>query len=154
MSVTSGGHRRAKLDRAPLDAILDGRAWEGGLTAYCDSKLANILFAFELDRRLRAHGVRADAVHPGVLATRIWENPGGVVGFLARVGRMFMADASQGGEAVCRPLLDDSLAGGGGRYFDRTEASEPSADARDRRLAARMWEVGMDALGTTFPSLP
>jgi NAD(P)-dependent dehydrogenase (short-subunit alcohol dehydrogenase family) len=75
VSVTSQGHRRGDLRRAALPDIFDGTAWRGGLAAYCDSKLANVLFAFELDRRLRGVGVRADAVHPGVLATRIWDRP-------------------------------------------------------------------------------
>ena len=151
VTVASVAHRRAELRRAPLADVLDGSAWRRGMVAYGDSKLANVLFAFELDRRLKDDGVRADAVHPGVLATRIWENATGVRGLLARVARLFMGGAEEGGEAVARLLLDPALASGGGRYFEGIEEAEPSGDARNPELAEGLWDATVEALGVSPP---
>lgn len=151
VAVASEGHRHAKLERSSLEAVFDGSAWRNGLTAYADSKLANVLFAFELDRRLGPVGVRADAVHPGVLATRIWERTRGFARILTRIGTLFMAKADEGGEAVARLLLDPGAGAGGGRYFDGTERTEASEAARDEQLAARLWTASLEALDLVEP---
>jgi NAD(P)-dependent dehydrogenase (short-subunit alcohol dehydrogenase family) len=72
VNVSSNGHRRGDLRRAPLEKILRGDISYGGVQAYGDSKLANILFTFELMRRHGGEGIAANSLHPGVLATRIW----------------------------------------------------------------------------------
>ncbi|ROR66333.1 SDR family NAD(P)-dependent oxidoreductase [Agrococcus jenensis] len=76
VSVASQAERMGRLDLADLD--WRRRPYRGG-QAYADSKLANLLFTAELDRRLRASGssVRALAAHPGLVRTAIYDRPAG-----------------------------------------------------------------------------
>lgn len=150
VSVSSEGHRRGDLKRVTtLEEVFDGSAWSGGFQAYADSKLANVLFAHELDRRARACGVRADAVHPGVLATRIWDRTRGVASVVSRLWKLLMPGPGPGGEAVSRPLLDSTLRAGGGRYFKGEREAAPAPPATDPELADKLWAESLRAVGLT-----
>lgn len=143
VNVSSDGHGRGDLRRADLEAIARGEAWRGGLQAYCDSKLANVLFTLELDRRYRDAGVTSNALHPGVLATRIWNqsrHPGSLV---MRPLKLFMKPPDAGGRAVFRLAADPALVETSGRYFD-VETEAPAAPmAYDEALAERLWDLSL-----------
>jgi NAD(P)-dependent dehydrogenase (short-subunit alcohol dehydrogenase family) len=144
--VSSEGHRQADLDRRPLEEIFRGEGSYGGFRAYGDSKAANVLFAREADRRWCDDGIRACAVHPGVLATRIWNKNRNPVSLLMRLFKPFMGSPSRGGTAAVRPLAELDAARMGGRYFKRTEEAEPHEVIQDPELARRMWEASLEAV--------
>ncbi len=144
VTVSSETHRGGKLRRAPLTAILRGAIDYSGLQAYSDSKLANVLFTFELARRLRGSGVTTTALHPGMLATRIWNQNDNLASLIARLFKPFMGAPRVGGRAVLRQLADPQLADVSGAYFDRQERSEPAPAARDRRLTEELWELSAE----------
>ena len=100
VNVSSEAHRSGDLRRAPLEEIVRGRAWRGGFQAYADSKLANLLFTVEAARRWEGAGVTVNALHPGVLATRIWNQNAGAMGLLLRILKLFLRKPEVGGEAV------------------------------------------------------
>lgn len=139
VSVSSEGHREGDLHRAPLEAILRGEVSYRGRQAYGDSKLANVLFAFEIARRWGADGVTANAVHPGVLSTRIWDKSGHPLGFVMRLAKPFMDDPRVGGRAVVRLALAPELERASARYFDRDEETRAAPQAYDEELAAELW---------------
>lgn len=147
LSVSSDAHRRGDLEDRPLEAILRGRGDFSGVQAYCDSKLANVLFARELARREADHGVTAASLHPGALATRIWNRNRDLLSLAARLAKPFMGRAAEGGGVVARLALAPRTELGRGRYFDRADPAEPSPRARDPELAARLWEVSERAVG-------
>jgi NAD(P)-dependent dehydrogenase (short-subunit alcohol dehydrogenase family) len=151
VNVSSNGHRRARLRRASLGDILRGTEPYSGVTAYGDSKLANILFTRELSRRWGGDGVLAFAVHPGVLATEIWDRNSGLVMRLFQWWKRFMDPPSVGGEAVSRLVLDPEVASRNGEYFDELEPARPSSDALDEELARSLWEESLEAVGGQTP---
>lgn len=147
INVSSEAHRRGDLRRAPLRDIVSGHAWKGGLQAYSDSKLANILFTSELVRRYGEGGLVANSLHPGVLATRIWNKTSNPITYLMRAFKPFMGSPAVGGRAILRLLTDPDLAGVTDTYFNVSTESEPDASARDADLAGELWELSESLTG-------
>lgn len=145
--VSSDAHRRGDLAGRAPEAVFRGEGGFSGVQAYCDAKLANVLFARELARREAGRGVSAASVHPGALATRIWNRNRDPLSLVARLAKPFMGRAAEGGEAVARLARIPAGELGEGRYFDRTEPAEPAGQARDPELAARLWEASERAVG-------
>jgi len=124
--------------------------------AYATSKLANLVFAVELDRRLReaGHDTLSVAAHPGISATNLAATTG-LPGPLVRLGGLLMQSAEQG----ARPQLHAATAPDvrGGDYYGpggwgevrgrRVRRLDPPAAARDRDLAARLWAVSAELTG-------
>jgi NAD(P)-dependent dehydrogenase (short-subunit alcohol dehydrogenase family) len=114
--------------------------------AYARSKLANILFAFELARRLRDTPVMSNAVDPGIIATRFARNNGlvawakHVVSHLAK-GEIVSAEAASG--AVVYPAVAPEAAKLTGKLFRGRQMVEPSAHAQNRDLAQELWALSV-----------
>ena len=149
VNVSSRGHRGGDLRRASLDDIAHGRAWNGPLQAYADSKLANILFTFESVRRWGGRGITANAVHPGVLATDIWNKTPWIARLLIRPFTWFMDRPEVGGAAVMN-LVGGPAGGVTGSYFNVQREEKPSAQARDRILAHELWERSLEWTRVSF----
>jgi len=141
VNVSSQAHHSGDLRRAPLEAILRGDAWKGGLKAYSDSKLANVLFTLELARRYGTDGITANALHPGVLATRIWNKSASPISLLMRLFKPMMKSPSVGGHAVFRLAADPELAEMTGRYFNVETEARAQPLAYDEDLARELWET-------------
>jgi NAD(P)-dependent dehydrogenase (short-subunit alcohol dehydrogenase family) len=141
VNVSSDGHRSGNLTRAPLEDIMRGRVRFRGLQAYCDSKLANVLFSFEWARRMKQTGITANALHPGVLSTQIWNQNWNPLSLLMRVFKPFMGRPANGAKAVLHVAEVSDLASVNGQYFDREERSNAGAQAYDDALAAELWEL-------------
>jgi len=149
ISVSSDGHRSGDLRRAPLEDILTGRIRFKGLQAYADSKLANVLFAFELSRRMSHAGLTAAALHPGVLSTRIWNQNRDPLSLMMRLFTPFMKRSSTGGKAVCRVAMDLVASDVDGRYFHVEEESKAADQAYDQELAEELWNESVRLTGVT-----
>ncbi|MDX1396574.1 MAG: SDR family NAD(P)-dependent oxidoreductase [Gemmatimonadota bacterium] len=141
VNVSSRAHYRADLTRAPFEDICKGDAWRGGLEAYSDSKLANVVFTVELVRRYGEDGLVANAVHPGVLRTMIWNKGRSPVSWILRMLKPLMGSADVGGRAVMRLLEDPERRLMTGAYFDVEEVAKPAASAGDEALGRRLWET-------------
>jgi NAD(P)-dependent dehydrogenase (short-subunit alcohol dehydrogenase family) len=139
INVSSDGHRSGDLRKAPLEDILTARIPFKGLQAYADSKLANVLFAFELSRRMGEAGITAAALHPGVLSTRIWNQNLNPLSLMMRAFKPFMKRPSTGGRAVCRVAVEAAATDVDGRYFHVEEESKAADQAYDRELAEELW---------------
>ena len=144
VNVSSRGHQSGDLRRAGLEDIARGRAWEGALQAYADSKLANVLFTLETVRRWGARGITANAVHPGVLATEIWKKTSLAPRLLLLPFTWFMASPDVGGKAVMNLVADPSRDDVTGRYFHVQREKTPSVQARDGSLARELWERSVE----------
>lgn len=131
VTVTSALHHR--VDDIDFDALTGPRRSRSALREYAVSKLANILFSFELARRQPSW--RTYAVHPGLTRTAIipaWMRP-----FLR--SRLISPEAGAATTVWCavEPGLDAETAG----YYATLARAEPSRAARDPGLAARLWEI-------------
>jgi NAD(P)-dependent dehydrogenase (short-subunit alcohol dehydrogenase family) len=157
VTVASNAHKNAALDLA--DPNWERRPYRA-FAAYGQSKLANLLFTLELQRRLtRAHSpVLAVAAHPGTSATGLNRHLGPALSLVAAtVGRMM----SQSGQAGSLPTLfaaTQALAGGSyvgpdgrGERRGHPRLVRPSATAQDPALAADLWELSERLTATAFP---
>jgi len=156
VSVSSPAHRAGRVD---VDDLSYERRRYRRWPAYAQSKLADLLFAFELDRRLRAAGspVRSVAAHPGYAATEIGQG-GGLQQRVIAVGNRILA---QSAEAGALPMLYAATMPDvqGGDYWGPNGLGEmrghpkrvrASARARDEELAERLWERAVQLTGVAF----
>jgi NAD(P)-dependent dehydrogenase (short-subunit alcohol dehydrogenase family) len=156
VTVSSIAHRGAEVFFDDLQA-------EHGYDAsarYGQSKLANLLFTFELDRRLRESGspVRALAAHPGIARTELARHFPGPVRLLMPVVGLVLNSAEQGAwpslMAATSPALDGGDYAGPTRFGEMSGPAGPaasSATARDRDLQRRCWGVSVDLTGVEPP---
>ena len=143
--VSSDGHR---LGRPDFDD-LNGRHDYSPLIAYCTSKLFNLHFAFDLAERLRDTAITVNAMHPGAVATGFGNGPGWF-GKLISLGRPFMRTPAKGAETILFLATSDEVRGVTGRYFVDRKPRTPSALARDKAVAARLWTVSEELVGLRF----
>lgn len=144
VSVASIGHRRGTLD-------FDDLQYERGysiMQAYGRSKLANVLFANELARRLAGTGVTSNSIHPGSVDTSIWSGaPLWAKPIIQLVFRPFFISAEKGASYVAGLATRPDLAGLTGKYFEKAKMVEPAPLASDQHLAQRLWVVSASLVG-------
>lgn len=144
VTVASIGHRQGTLDFADL-------GYERGysiMRAYRRSKLANVLFAAELARRLEDTGVTSNSLHPGAVATNIWSGaPLWARPLIYLLFRPSFIPPEAGGSHIVHLAADPELEGVTGKYFEEGRMVEPAPLARDQALARRLWEVSAGMVG-------
>jgi NAD(P)-dependent dehydrogenase (short-subunit alcohol dehydrogenase family) len=134
-----------------LDDLNLSRRW-GGFRAYCQSKLANILFAAELARRLPAT-VTANALHPGGVRTNLARREGGWFGVGFWLATPFLISAAKGADTVIWLASSPDVEGVTGHYFEKRRRIEPNSIARDPAVARRLWELSESMTGLRTKTL-
>ena len=158
VTVSSTGHRIGSIDFDDLNwEHRRYRAWR----AYGQSKLANLLFTSELQRRLTAAGspVLATAAHPGYAATNLQFHSGRrLLDVVNAAGNRLLAQDENGGAlptlyAAVAAIPGDSFAGPGGFMEQRgtPKLVGRSNAARDADVARRLWDVSEELTGVRFP---
>jgi NAD(P)-dependent dehydrogenase (short-subunit alcohol dehydrogenase family) len=133
--VASASHYQAKSG-IDFDLVRRRTPSYVGTREYAVSKLANVLFAAELGRRLAGTGVTTYSLHPGVIASDIWRR----VPFPARqIARAFMKTTEEGAQTSLWCATAPELAGETGKYYTDKAEKKPSRHARDPQLAAELW---------------
>ncbi len=128
--VSSRGHYRAKgID---YDAVRRPTATTSAFPEYCVSKLCNVLYAKELARRLAHTRVTTYSLHPGGVASDIWQRR---LGWFANLLKPFLISNEQGALTQLRCATDPALAEETGLYYDAQRPVEPSLLAQDTALA-------------------
>lgn len=145
--VSSNAHFAGRID---FDNLQGERRYER-LDAYARSKLAIVLFAYELARRQRGTRVTANALHPGVVATNLGSENGPVRGWLrVRVRNLVdrsMITPEEGARTSVLLASAPELEGVTGRYFDQGREVPSSPASHDEALAGRLWEVSEGLAG-------
>jgi NAD(P)-dependent dehydrogenase (short-subunit alcohol dehydrogenase family) len=137
VNVSSAAHRGAKIRFDDLQ----GEKYYNGWRAYGASKLANILFTFELDRRLRGSKITANALHPGFVATQFAHNNQGWLRLAMRMAHRFALSPDEGA-ATSIYLASSPLAhGASGLYYVSCRPTAADPVAYDQNVARRLWEV-------------
>lgn len=134
--VSSANHRWA---RQGIDFDLVRQSTKGitGLREYSVSKLANILFANELGRRLAERNITTYSLNPGRIASNIWQRiPWPVRPLFMR----FMKSNEEGAMTSLMCACDPALASHSGRYYNQCEEETASHWARDEALAKELWD--------------
>ncbi|MGH3756581.1 oxidoreductase [Actinophytocola sp.] len=161
VTVTSGLHKRGRIHFDDLHGEQD----YGRTKYYAQSKLANVVFAIELNRRLRTNNipVRSVLAHPGYSATNLQSSgPTGVGKLLMKAGnRLFAQDAEMGALPQLYAATGTDVEGG--QFYGpdgRGESKgfptlvEPLDDARDRELGKRLWDISEELTGVRIPLDP
>lgn len=150
VTTASAAHKGASLD---LDRVTEADA---GMGAYSHSKLANILFASELARRLDGAGrdVTSNCLHPGAIPgsgfTRFL--PGPLPDLFAKLEAVpGVTSVADGAAGLVNLAVSPRVAGQSGRYFSGQNAATPSSAARDREAAQRLWEHSAEWLDIEEP---
>jgi NAD(P)-dependent dehydrogenase (short-subunit alcohol dehydrogenase family) len=142
VTVSSGAHTMGKID---FDDLMGEQNYSGS-RAYNQSKLANVLFTYELARRLEGTGVTANAFHPGLTSTSFSaEDP--ALGLLVRIMRPFMRSPAKGADTAVYLASDPEVAEVSGRYYADRKARKSSQSSYDTAVAARLWQVSADLVG-------
>jgi len=122
----------------------------GGMRAYSQSKLANVLFTYELARRLQGMSVTANCLHPGGVDTGLLRYKGWagvVVGTALTIGKPFLLNAEQGAATSVCLASSREVEGSTGQYFAKQRAVRSSKASYDEAMAHRLWEVSEELAG-------
>jgi NAD(P)-dependent dehydrogenase (short-subunit alcohol dehydrogenase family) len=162
VSVSSTGHRPGHIDLADLN--WNTRAYKPW-AAYFQSKLANLLFTYELQRKLAAAGrsTAALAAHPGGSRTNLGhQNPGGIVNRLLEtmrplIERFVLQESAMGALPTLRAAVDPEARGG--EYYGPDGFSEQtghpvrvdsSKRSKDAEVARKLWRASEELTGVDF----
>ncbi|MBX6312728.1 MAG: SDR family oxidoreductase [Isosphaeraceae bacterium] len=142
--VSSEAHRMAKgLD---FDDLQHQR-WYKPFRVYCESKLANLLFTYELARRLRGTGVTANALHPGFVATNFMAGEGFAHWSLRRAARLFAISPEEGAKTSVYLAASPEVEGVSGAYFVKQKPVPSSPASRNEAAARRLWQISEELTG-------
>lgn len=109
--------------------------------AYCQAKLANVLFTRELAKRGSANGIIASAIHPGPVTSNFWSH--GDESFQTRIDQIRdqAVTPEQAAEVAVRLACMPYVGTVNGQYYYKGDARDPSAAAMDEAAAQRLWEL-------------
>jgi NAD(P)-dependent dehydrogenase (short-subunit alcohol dehydrogenase family) len=146
VNVSSGAHSQATLDFSDLQSERGYHPKE----VYCRTKLANVLFTYELARRLGVSGVTANCLTPGVVATRMLADYMGVPRAGPGVDSTFGASPKEGAETSIYLAASSEVEGVTGKYFEESRPAASSRESHDAATARRLWDVseGLTGLST------
>jgi len=152
VTTASDAHKGVSLD---LDRIQGADRYTGFKT-YSHSKLANILFATELARRLDTtdRGVTSNSVHPGAIPGSGFSRflPGPLPGLFQRLEALpGVTSVADGAAEILFVALSPRVAEVSGRYFTNQQPRTPSEAARDSEASRRLWSESATLLGTEEP---
>jgi retinol dehydrogenase-14 len=146
VTVSSSAHRSGRID---FDDLQGERSYSGA-RAYSQSKLANLLFTYELASRLQGTSVTANALHPGVVRTAFGaEDASTVQRLFTPFVRPFLKSPAEGAATSIHLASAPDLEQVTGRYFANSKPRTSSKRSYDKAAAARLWQLSADLVGLT-----
>ncbi len=144
VNVVSGAHRMGKIDFDDLQSTQNFRGFRG---AYAQSKLALVVFTYELVRQLAGTMVTVNAADPGGAKTNT-QMPG-----IFKLMRPFFQSAEKGAETAVYVASAPDLEGVTGQYFSKKKKAKSSAASYDEATAKRLWRVSLELTGFDHDSI-
>jgi len=145
VNVSSGTHPNGQLNLNDLNF----EHFYFGISAYARSKLANVLFTYELVRRPGNQRVTVNALHPGRIGTDIFKADLGILGLLVkRIVSRIALTPEQGADNTIFLATSAEVEGVTGKYFVKREAVTSSQLSYEKDLAKRLWEVSKKLTAT------
>lgn len=136
VNVSSVSHFGGHID-------LEELAKKGGSSAfkaYSNSKLALVMFTYELARRIKGTGVTANCLHPGAVSTNIWRIP-------SVLTRPFMLSAKSGAETPIYLSSSPEVEGQSGQYYEKMKSKRSSDESYDEEEARKLWDLSLRLVG-------
>lgn len=149
INVAASAHRFAH--GVNLDD-LQGQVKYSGWGAYGQSKLCNLLFTYELARRLDGTRVTVNALHPGIVATRFGHNNRGLMGWLVHLTNLMAISPERGAQTSLYLAASQEVDGVSGKYFVNQQVVRSSKASYDQSAAARLWQVSDTMTGLSARS--
>jgi len=140
VNVASTAHKYGKLD---ISGWPTGRNYSS-FGAYANSKLANVLFTYELARRLKGSGVTSNCLHPGGVGTNLFR---GLPAFMQTLIKLVTISPERGARTSIFLASSPEVEGVTGKYFARSKQQQSSVASRDEEAANILWEVSAELTG-------
>ncbi|WNG16847.1 SDR family oxidoreductase [Cystobacter fuscus] len=148
INVASNMHERGTIDFDDLQ----GRNRFGGMRAYSQAKLANVLFTYALARRLEGTGVTVNCLHPGAVASGMGRDMKGFMRFFqTTLIRPLQTSPEQGAATSIHLASSADVEGVSGQYFEKCKAVPSSRASHDMTLQEQLWKVSLTHLGQMDP---
>lgn len=143
VNVSSDMQRIGQIDFADLQ----GERRYSNVRAYAQSKLALIMFTYELARRLEGTQVTANAVHPGFVATDIYRDYGWPTKLVRPIIRLIALSPEEGAQTSLYVASSPEVAGVSGQYFKEQVPAASTPASYDADAARRLWEIAVEMTG-------
>lgn len=148
VSVSSSAHYSGTLNLDDLEMAQKFQGWP----AYANSKLANVMFTYELARRLEGTGVTATVLHPGWVATDFaYNNLRGFLKLFSPFYRLFQKltaiTPEEGAETMLYLATSPEVEGVTGKFFDKSREKRAAEEADDVEKAKKLWEISEKMVG-------
>jgi retinol dehydrogenase 14 len=143
VNVSSDLHKRASIK---FDDLGGERSY-GAMSSYGQSKLGNVLFTYELARRLQGTGVTVNCVHPGGVATNLANSNGAMARAAWQVIGLFLKGPETGAQTQVYLAASPAVEGVTGQYFIDRRAVRSSEESYNAEVARKLWEVSARMTG-------
>lgn len=137
INVASDAHRYGTINFKDIEM----KKSFSHMKAYSQSKLANILFTKELARRLEGDSVTVNCLHPGVVATQLFDNMGSIV---KSVFSFFMISPKKGAETTIFLASSPDVTNISGEYFKKKKPVRSSSESYDQNISEKLWKLSED----------
>lgn len=141
VNVSSMAHESGQINFDDLQ----GERRYSGWGAYCQSKLANVLFTYELARKLANTKITTNALHPGVVGTNFGSNNSGFMAMFVRLYlRLFSISDKEGAQTSIYLASSPEVENITGKYFVKKKARNSSNASHSKDVASRLWQVSLE----------
>lgn len=143
VTVTSDMHRGASISFDDLQSVGSYRP----VRVYSETKLANVLFTYELARKLKGTKVTANCLHPGMVATKLLADGIGIPRPLTSTTKLIGSSPEKGAKTSIYLAASPEVEGVSGKYFVKEKPVESSQISYDQSLAGRLWKQSAELTG-------
>jgi retinol dehydrogenase 12 len=143
INVSSMAHASGQVNFNDLQSEKRFSGWQ----TYSNTKLMNVLFTYELSRKLEGTNVTANALHPGFVASNFGKSNGGLFKPLFALSQMAAISPEEGAKTSIYLASSPDLQGVTGKYFTKCESVKSAPQSYDTQVAAKLWQVSEQLAG-------
>jgi NAD(P)-dependent dehydrogenase (short-subunit alcohol dehydrogenase family) len=143
INVASKAHERAVIN---FDDLQYQQGYNGR-QAYAQSKLANIMFTYELARRIERQNITVNTLHPGIVATNLWTNNGWIGQLCRRVTNIRSISPEEGAKTIIYLATSPEVENITGKYFIGQKVVQSSKLSYNQTAAKRLWRLSAQMTG-------
>jgi len=147
INVSSQAHQGGHIH---FDDLMLEKSY-GVMKAYSQSKLANVLFTYELARKLKGTGITVNGLHPGAVRSNFGMELPGVMKVIMLIARPFLISSRKGAITPIYLASSPEVEGVTGKYFIKKQVVNSSRESNDEQVARRLWEVSEQLTHFKYP---
>ncbi len=146
VNVSSGAHKASDIHFENIRGEIDYKSF----SVYGQTKLANILFTYELAKKLEGTNVTVNCLHPGVVRTGFGANYKGLIKAFMKLFSPFLITPENGAKTTIFLALDKTLDGVSGKYFFKKKAVKSSPASYNETTAKKLWDISQEITGIHY----